>query len=139
MCEYKVVVLGGMGSGKLMLVCSIVVGVVVDIDVVNSDCFGVDKVFIIVVLDYVDIDLFNGECLCFYGMFGQQCFDFLWLILLQGVWGGVLLLDVCCVGLVSELQDYLQVLQLFVLFLVLVVVVIYFDQVLQVVLDDWVS
>lgn len=70
MCEYKIVVFGVMGSGKFILVCVIVVGVVVDIDVYNSDCVGVDKVFIMVVMDYVDIDLFNGDCLCLYGMLG---------------------------------------------------------------------
>ena len=84
MREHKVVVLGGMGSGKSTLVRSIAAGAVIDTDVANSDRLGADKASTTVALDYADIDLPNGERLRLYGTPGQQRFDFLWPILLQG-------------------------------------------------------
>lgn len=77
MREHKVVVLGGMGSGKSTLVRSIAAGAVVDTDVANSDRLGADKASTTVALDYADIDLPNGERLRLYGTPGQQRFDFL--------------------------------------------------------------
>ena len=61
MREHKVVVLGGMGSGKSTLVRSIAAGAVIDTDVANSDRIGADKASTTVALDYADIDLPNGE------------------------------------------------------------------------------
>ncbi len=103
MREHKVVVLGGMGSGKSTLVRSIAAGAVVDTDVANSDRLGADKASTTVALDYADIDLPNGERLRLYGTPGQQRFDFLWPILLQGARGAVLLLDARRAGVVAEL------------------------------------
>ena len=99
MREHKVVVLGGMGSGKSTLVRSIAAGAVIDTDVANSDRLGADKASTTVALDYADIDLPNGERLRLYGTPGQQRFDFLWPILLQGARGAVLLLDARRAGL----------------------------------------
>jgi GTPase SAR1 family protein len=113
MREHKVVVLGGMGSGKSTLVRSIAAGAVVDTDVANSDRLGADKASTTVALDYADIDLPNGERLRLYGTPGQQRFDFLWPILLQGARGAVLLLDARRAGVAAELEDYLQVLRPF--------------------------
>ena len=67
MREHKVVVLGGMGSGKSTLVRSIAAGAVIDTDVANSDRVGADKASTTVALDYADIDLPNGERLRLYG------------------------------------------------------------------------
>jgi signal recognition particle receptor subunit beta len=137
MREHKVVVLGGMGSGKSTLVRSIAAGAVIDTDVANSDRLGADKVSTTVALDYADIDLPNGERLRLYGTPGQQRFDFLWPILLQGARGAVLLLDARRAGLATELEDYLQVLQPFASSLALVVAVTHLDQASHAVLDDW--
>ncbi|AYA92154.1 GTP-binding protein [Stenotrophomonas maltophilia group sp. P373] len=137
MREHKVVVLGGMGSGKSTLVRSIAAGAVIDTDVANSDRFGADKASTTVALDYADIGLPNGERLRLYGTPGQQRFDFLWPILLQGARGAVLLLDARRAGIASELQDYLQVLQPFASSLALVVAVTHLDQAPQAALDDW--
>lgn len=137
MREHKVVVLGGMGSGKSTLVRSIAAGAVIDTDVANSDRIGADKASTTVALDYADIDLPNGERLRLYGTPGQQRFDFLWPILLQGARGAVLLLDARRASLASELEDYLQVLQPFASSLALVVAVTHLDQAPQAALDDW--
>lgn len=137
MREHKVVVLGGMGSGKSTLVRSIAAGAVIDTDVANSDRAGADKASTTVALDYADIDLPNGERLRLYGTPGQQRFDFLWPILLQGARGAVLLLDARRAGLADELDAYLQALRPFAGTLALVVAVTHLDQILDAQLDDW--
>ncbi len=111
MREHKIVVLGGMGSGKSTLVRAIAAGVVVDTDVPNSDRQGADKASTTVAMDYADLDLPNGDRLRLYGTPGQQRFDFIWPILLQGASGVVLLLDATRDAAVQELQAYLQVLR----------------------------
>lgn len=110
MREHKIVVLGGMGSGKSTLVRAVAASAVVDTDVPNSDRQGADKVSTTVAMDYADIDLPNGDRLRLYGTPGQQRFDFIWPILLQGARGVVLLLDATRAAAVHELQAYLAVL-----------------------------
>ncbi len=111
MREHKVVVLGTMGCGKSTLVRAIAAGAVVDTDVPNSDRQGADKASTTVAMDYADIDLPNGDRLRLYGTPGQQRFDFLWPILLQGASGVVLLLDATRTAAVEELDAYLAVLR----------------------------
>ncbi|QIO89774.1 ATP synthase [Stenotrophomonas rhizophila] len=109
--EHKIVVLGAMGSGKSTLVRAIAAGAVVDTDVHNSDRAGADKASTTVAMDYADIDLPNGDRLRLYGTPGQQRFDFLWPILLQGASGVVLLLDATDPAAATALGAYLDVLQ----------------------------
>ncbi|MBK0025896.1 ATP/GTP-binding protein [Stenotrophomonas sp. S48] len=137
MREHKVVVLGGMGSGKSTLVRSIAAGAVIDTDVANNDRGGADKASTTVALDYADIDLPNGERLRLYGTPGQQRFDFLWPILLQGAGGAVLLLDARRSGVATELDTYLLALQPFAGSLALVVAVTHLDLAPAGALDDW--
>ncbi|HDS1218504.1 TPA: ATP/GTP-binding protein [Stenotrophomonas maltophilia] len=137
MREHKVVVLGGMGSGKSTLVRSIAAGTVVDTDVANSDRLGADKASTTVALDYADIDLPNGERLRLYGTPGQQRFDFLWPILLQGARGAVLLLDGRRAGVAAELDGYLQVLRPFGPALALVVAMTHLDQAPAAAMEHW--
>ena len=111
MREHKIVVLGTMGCGKSTLVRAIAAGAVVDTDVPNSDREGADKASTTVAMDYADIDLPNGDRLRLYGTPGQQRFDFLWPILLQGASGVVLLLDATRAAAVAELDAYLAVLR----------------------------
>ena len=111
MREHKIVVLGSMGCGKSTLVRAIAAGAVVDTDVHNSDRQGADKASTTVAMDYADIDLPNGDRLRLYGTPGQQRFDFLWPILLQGASGVVLLLDATRSAAVAELDAYLAVLK----------------------------
>ncbi|MBJ7516053.1 MAG: ATP/GTP-binding protein [Stenotrophomonas sp.] len=111
MREYKIVVIGGMGSGKSTLVRSIAAGAVVDTDVANSDRLGADKATTTVAMDYADIDLPNGDRLRLYGTPGQQRFDFLWPVLLRGASGVLLLVDGSLPDADATLATYLQVVQ----------------------------
>lgn len=111
MREHKIVVLGSMGCGKSTLVRAIAAGAVINTDVHNSDRQGADKASTTVAMDYADIDLPNGDRLRLYGTPGQQRFDFLWPILLQGASGVVLLLDATRETVADELAAYLAVLR----------------------------
>ncbi|HAI47503.1 Miro-like protein [compost metagenome] len=111
MREHKIVVLGSMGCGKSTLVRAIAAGAVIDTDVHNSDRQGADKASTTVAMDYADIDLPNGDRLRLYGTPGQQRFDFLWPILLQGASGVVLLLDATGAETADALDSYLAVLR----------------------------
>ncbi|MEG2804882.1 ATP/GTP-binding protein [Stenotrophomonas sp.] len=110
MREHKIVVLGSMGCGKSTLVRAIAAGAVIDTDVHNSDRQGADKASTTVAMDYADIDLPNGDRLRLYGTPGQQRFDFLWPILLQGASGVVLLLDATASTTLADMEGYLGVL-----------------------------
>lgn len=107
--EHKIVVIGGMGSGKSTLVRSIAAGIVVDTDVANTDRAGADKDTTTVALDYADIDLPNGDRLRLYGTPGQQRFQFLWPVLLQGASGVLVLVDGAGIDPLGTLRDYLAV------------------------------
>lgn len=109
MREYKIVVIGGMGSGKSTLIRSIAAGAVVDTDVANSDRLAADKATTTVAMDYADIDLPNGDRLRLYGTPGQQRFDFLWPVLLRGASGVLLLVDGSRPDAQATLASYLQV------------------------------
>lgn len=111
MREYKIVVIGGMGSGKSTLVRSIAAGAVVDTDVANSDRLAADKASTTVAMDYADIDLPNGDRLRLYGTPGQQRFEFLWPVLLRGASGVLLLVDGSRPDAHGTLASYLQVVQ----------------------------
>jgi hypothetical protein len=136
MREHKVVVLGGMGSGKSTLVRSIAAGAVVDTDVANSDRLGADKASTTVALDYADIDLPNGERLRLYGTpassvsisCGRSCCR-------------ARVARCCCWmrarGRGSRAGGYLQVLRPFASSLALVVAVTHLDQAPHAALDDW--
>ncbi|RYE99381.1 MAG: hypothetical protein EOO78_14385 [Oxalobacteraceae bacterium] len=86
MREHKIVVLGSMGAGKSTLVRTLAQGRIVDTDVANTDSAS-DKLATTVAMDYADLDLPNGDRLRLYGTPGQQRFDFIWPILLQGASG----------------------------------------------------
>lgn len=92
MQEYKIVVLGPMGTGKSTLVQALAGGQVVNTDVRNSDPAAL-KASTTVAMDYGDIPLPGGHRLRLYGTPGQRRFAFLWPILLEGASGAIVLVD----------------------------------------------
>lgn len=110
MREHKIVVLGSMAAGKSTLVRTLAQGNVVDTDVANTD-EGSAKLATTVAMDYADLDLPNGDRLRLYGTPGQQRFDFIWPILLQGASGVVLLVDAAGADAATQLDAYLDTLK----------------------------
>lgn len=91
--EYKLLFIGGMGTGK-----TTAIGTVSEVsptltDVVNSDRASFDKALTTVALDYGQITLPAGDCLRLYGIPGQARFNFMWDTLKQGCMGVILLVD----------------------------------------------
>lgn len=107
--EHKIVVLGSMGAGKSTLVRTLAQGQVVDTDVANTDS-GSEKLATTVAMDYADLDLPNGDRLRLYGSPGQQRFDFIWPILLQGASGTVVLVDAASDEAALQFDTYLDTL-----------------------------
>lgn len=112
MREHKIVVLGAMGSGKTTLVRALAGSGahVVDTDVANSDR-AAGKAATTVAMDYADIALPNGDRLRLYGTPGQQRFDFVWPVLLQGARGVLLLANASQPAEGHGLGTYLQALE----------------------------
>jgi uncharacterized protein len=112
MREHKIVVLGAMGSGKTTLVRAIAGSgaSVVDTDVANTDR-SASKHATTVAMDYADIALPNGERLRLYGTPGQQRFDFIWPVLLQGARGVLLLVSAAQQDGAGEVGIYLDALE----------------------------
>lgn len=110
MREYKIVVLGSMGAGKSTLVRTVSSGQMVDTDVANTDA-GSDKLTTTVAMDYADVVLPNGDRLRLYGTPGQQRFEFIWPILLEGAAGVVVLIDAAGGQAATQFESYLDVLR----------------------------
>ncbi len=108
--EHKIVVLGSMGAGKSTLVRTVAQGRVIDTDVANTDA-GSDKLATTVAMDYADLDLPNGDRLRLYGTPGQQRFDFIWPILLQGARGAIVLIDAASGDAEAQFETYLDTLR----------------------------
>lgn len=107
MREHKIVVMGSMGAGKSTMVRAIASGKVVDTDVANTDEKS-SKLATTVAMDYADVDLPNGDRLRLYGTPGQDRFDFIWTMLLEGASGVIVLLDATSQDLGADLSTYLR-------------------------------
>lgn len=109
MREHKIVVLGPMGAGKSTLVRAIGNGRHVDTDVANTDASS-SKLATTVAMDYADVDLPNGDRLRVFGTPGQERFDFIWPILLEGACAAIVLLDASLETPDQAIGPYLQIL-----------------------------
>jgi len=107
MREHKIVVMGAMGAGKSTMVRAIASGKVVDTDVANTDTRS-SKLATTVAMDYADVDLPNGDRLRLYGTPGQERFDFIWTMLLEGASGVIILLDATAPDLAADIATYLR-------------------------------
>lgn len=109
MREHKIVVLGAMGAGKSTLVRAVATGDVVNTDVANTDTSS-SKTATTVAMDYADVDLPNGDRLRLYGTPGQDRFDFIWTMLLEGASGVIVMLDASSPSIEQDVGVYLSAL-----------------------------
>jgi len=82
-----------MGSGKTTAIQSISTIPLIKTDVAASDMTKSRKASTTVAMDYGVIDLESGEKIHLYGTPGQERFNFMWDILINGGIGLILLLD----------------------------------------------
>ncbi len=91
--EYKLLFIGGMGTGKTTAISAVSEIPPTLTDVVNNDRASFDKALTTVALDYGQVTLPSGDCLRLYGIPGQARFSFMWTALKQGCMGVILLVD----------------------------------------------
>ena len=93
MSQYKIIFTGPVGAGKTTAINSISDLPPVKTDAVASDMTKSRKGATTVAMDYGVMNLPGGEKLHLYGTPGQERFDFMWDILINGGIGLILLLD----------------------------------------------
>lgn len=93
MSQYKIIFTGPVGAGKTTAIQSISDVPPVKTDAAASDMTKSRKSGTTVAMDYGIINLEDGEKIHLYGTPGQERFDFMWDILVNGGIGLVLLLD----------------------------------------------
>jgi len=106
--QIKLVFTGNMGAGKTTAIASISEIPVINTDVLMSSGASVDKEKTTVAMDYGELTLDNGEKLFLYGTPGQQRFDYMWQILIQGGLGLIILIDNSGVDPIGDLARYLD-------------------------------
>jgi uncharacterized protein len=93
MTQYKIIFTGPVGAGKTTAIHSISDVPPVKTDASASDMTKSRKAGTTVAMDYGIMNLDDGEKIHLYGTPGQERFDFMWDILVNGGIGLVLLLD----------------------------------------------
>ncbi|MDD5271373.1 MAG: ATP/GTP-binding protein [Methylovulum sp.] len=93
MSQYKIIFTGPVGAGKTTAINSISDLPPIKTDASASDMTKSRKASTTVAMDYGIMNLPGGEKLHLYGTPGQERFDFMWDILVNGGIGLVLLLD----------------------------------------------
>jgi signal recognition particle receptor subunit beta len=93
MSQYKIIFTGPVGAGKTTAINSISDVPPIKTDASASDMTKSRKASTTVAMDYGIMNLPGGEKLHLYGTPGQERFDFMWDILVNGGIGLVLLLD----------------------------------------------
>ncbi len=93
MSQYKIIFTGPVGAGKTTAIQSISDVPPIKTDASASDMTKSRKSGTTVAMDYGIINLEDGEKIHLYGTPGQERFDFMWDILVNGGIGLVLLLD----------------------------------------------
>lgn len=93
MTQYKIIFTGPVGAGKTTAIQSISDIPLIKTDVSASDMTKSRKASTTVAMDYGVINLESGEKIHLYGSPGQERFNFMWDILINGGIGLILLLD----------------------------------------------
>jgi uncharacterized protein len=93
MSQYKIIFTGPVGAGKTTAINSISDVPPIKTDASASDMTKSRKASTTVAMDYGIMNLDDGEKIHLYGTPGQERFDFMWDILVNGGIGLILLLD----------------------------------------------
>ena len=93
MSQYKIIFTGPVGAGKTTAIQSISDIPPIKTDAAASDMTKKRKAETTVAMDYGVMRLDDGETIHLYGTPGQERFNFMWDILIEGGLGLVLLLD----------------------------------------------
>lgn len=106
--QIKLVFTGNMGAGKTTAIAAISEIPVINTDVSMSSGASLNKERTTVAMDYGELTLESGDKLFLYGTPGQQRFDYMWQILIQGGLGLVILIDNSGSDPIGDLARYLD-------------------------------
>lgn len=108
MQRLKIVFSGPMGSGKTQAILSLSDIPVVSTEVQNTDLDAHTKALTTVGMDYGELILEGETRLGLYGTPGQERFNFIWPILVQGALGVIILVDHSALNPLSDMARYLE-------------------------------
>lgn len=114
MSQYKIIFTGPVGAGKTTAIASISDEPPVKTDAVASDMTKQRKAETTVAMDYGVMNLADGEKIHLYGTPGQERFDFMWDILVNGGIGLVLLLDNTRLDPFQDMRFFLETFKSFI-------------------------
>lgn len=109
MHHLKIVFTGPMGVGKTQAIISLSDISVISTEVKNTDLHAHSKTMTTVGMDYGELMLEDGLSVGLYGTPGQERFNFIWPILVQGALGMVILIDHSADNPIKDLAHYLDV------------------------------
>lgn len=108
MQRLKIVFSGPMGAGKTQAIRSLSDIEVVTTEVLNTDIGVNSKESTTVGMDYGELHLDGGAVIGLYGTPGQERFNFMWPVLVQGALGLVILIDHSVDDPIKDLEQYLN-------------------------------
>ncbi len=111
---HKIVFSGPVGAGKTTAIASISDVPPLQTEAAASDETAERKENTTVAMDYGTLALDNGAVLHLYGTPGQDRFDFMWEILVEGGFGLVLVIDNAAEDPVGDMVSYLQAFEKFI-------------------------
>jgi small GTP-binding protein len=130
MNEHKIVFTGSLGAGKTTAIASISEVPVINTDIQTSDfnrpvMRQIEKHSVssamtnpnitTVAMDYGEINLDSGKKLRLYGTPGQQRFDYMWKVLIQGAQGLVIFVDNAGTDPIGDLARYTDIFREYIL------------------------
>lgn len=108
MKEYKIIFAGSMGAGKTTAIQALSDKNVVSTDVVNTDKNAHTKLLTTVGIDYGQILLPPDIKIGLYGTPGQERFELVWRIVVEGALGAIILVDSSGAKAPEELPYYVD-------------------------------
>jgi signal recognition particle receptor subunit beta len=108
MSQFKIIFTGPVGAGKTTAIASISDEPPIKTDALATDMTKERKAATTVAMDYGVMNLSGGEKIHLYGTPGQERFDFMWDILVNGGIGLILLLDNTRVDPFKDMKFFLE-------------------------------
>ena len=108
MPELKLIITGPPGAGKTTAIAAISETDPVRTDTATTDELSSTKAETTVAMDFGELTLDDGQKVFLYGTPGQQRFDFMWKILVQGGLGLIILVDCSRPQPLDDLNLYLD-------------------------------
>lgn len=108
MSELKLIFTGAPGAGKTTAITAISEFEPISTDMATTDALAEQKEETTVAMDFGEITLDDGERVRLYGTPGQERFEFMWKILIEGGLGLIILVDNSRPDPIADLAVYIN-------------------------------